>query len=192
MADRTFFTTIARQVADAASDIESISSGASSAPRSGSGSGSVSSVVSGSRPASVTSSIPSGPPQTQALLGSPGQIAAQAPAELPAQQVRFNSVSPPRSAQGSQHSASDGGSGSGSIVSGATDAMEAPAEGTDVRRMLLHLCIPAAVFAAVYNVGPLIAHEKLTDKKGLVDKRKLLMASGLAAGVAFVIARLVI
>ena len=58
--------------------------------------------------------------------------------------------------------------------------------------MLLHLCIPAAGFAGVYNVAPLIAHEKLADKRGLVDRRKLLMASGIAAGLAFVIARLVI
>ena len=188
MADRTFFTTLARQVADAASDIDSASSG--TRIESGSGSRSGSSVASsGSRPASVApSSVPSGPPQTQALLGSPGQLAAQAPQ---AEQVRFPSVTPPFSAQqsASRGSGSRSGSGSGSVVS---DVEAIESEGTDIRRMLLHLCIPAAVFAGVYNVAPLIAHEKLADKRGLVDRRKLLMASGIAAGVAFVIARLVI
>ena len=187
MADRTFFTTLARQVADAASDIDSVSLGTKI--ESGSGSRSGSSVASGSRPASVASSVPSsvpsGPPQTQALLGSPGQLTV----DRPAQQVRLRSVTPPGSAQHSASGGSGSVSGSGSIVS---DVEVIEPEKTDVRRMLLHLCIPAAVFAGVYNVAPLIAHEKLVDKRGLVDRRKLLMASGIAAGLAFVIARLVI
>ena len=202
MADRTFFTTIARQVADAASDIEGSVSGGSigshaSRASHGSGSGSHSSgssIVSGSGPASVASSHLSGPAQTQALLGSPSQaiIAPPVVAAPVAQQVRFQSASPAQSLQGSQRYS---GRGSGSIASGSGGSVHSSfeeAEGSDVRRILLHLCIPAAVFAGVYNVGPLVAHEKLVDSKGKVDRRKLLMASGLAAGLAFVIARLVI
>ncbi len=183
-----YFTTIARELADAASDIaDSVSSASIASQASHATSASGSSIGSGSHPASVASSAQLsadlGPAQTQALLGS----AVEQTAAAAGKQVRFES--PAGSVEGSQRS-SHLSSGSGSVGSQGEFAVES--EGTDVRRMLLHLFIPAAVFAGVFNVAPLIAHERLATPEGKLDKKKLLMASGIAAGVAFIVARLVI
>lgn len=189
MSARTYFTTIAREAAEALSEASSEAAGSVSSHGSGSHAGSVVSSKSASskgsgasRASSNGSSMHSGqdlgPPQTQMLLGSPQQPVA-------AKQVTFQDADGGSIASRSSKSGSDMSSHSSSYASEAEESV-------NIRRVLLHMCISAAIFAAVYNIAPLVAREKLEKRNGQLDKKKLLAASGVAALVGFGVARLVV
>lgn len=199
---RQHFTRIAREIADAASEAASVSSKRSASSHASSASGSKAPSIAGSGTGSVAgsgsiaSSHPSagaasgsqtpaspviGPSETQALFSDPASAGPQG------QQVKFA-----RGSQGSKSGSSVVSGGSSLVSSEGFGSAQARQEGGDVRRVLLQLCIPAAVFAGVYNIGPLVMEDRLTDAKGKLDKKKLLVASSVAAGVAFLLARLVV
>ena len=190
MSARTYFTTIAREAAEALSEASSEAAGSVSSHGSGSHAGSVVSSKSASSKGSGASRAASsngssthsgqdlGPPQTQMLLGSPVQPVA-------AKQVTF------QDADGGSVASRSSKSGS-AVSSHSSDYASEVEESVSIRRVLLQMCISAAIFAAVYNIAPLVAREKLEKRNGQLDKKKLLAASGVAALVGFGVARLVV